>query len=465
MYTQCPECQTVFRLTEEQLALAGGKVRCGHCLGVFTAREHEVDAVPQPPEPRPAPRGQKAAAASTGRQGPVKTKPPQEGKTRPRPGPGTRRPDPGAPSPAKRPVSRAQMEREIERILSEEPAPGAEAGPRGRPPSAADRRTAAPKTPGAPTRNAEKPEPAARPGAPSPATRTSTAGAGTPDRKRPPERPAGTVRKSAPQEEVSARPLAPESRPGPQAGTASVGAGRKARPETPPEQTDRPGQPAGEAAARPGAPAAPEPGKPSAPDEAAAPSPTPADEPVQPENSAAGIQAAEDDALPAALRPPERTGSGPLAVVFWSLASLLMLAVLVAQYGYYERYELAKNATYRPWLERMCLYLDCRLPPRRNPAAFELQERDVRYHPEYAGALLISGTFINRAAFAQPYPTVEVLLRDVNGEVVAGRLFSPAEYLQDGTRAALLEPGTEAQLLLEVSDPGNQAVSFEFNFL
>jgi len=34
-FTRCPGCQTVFRVTAEQLALRSGQVRCGHCRTVF----------------------------------------------------------------------------------------------------------------------------------------------------------------------------------------------------------------------------------------------------------------------------------------------------------------------------------------------------------------------------------------------------------------------------------------------
>ena len=37
MQTRCPHCETVFRLTEEQLSAAHGKVRCGLCHSIFTA--------------------------------------------------------------------------------------------------------------------------------------------------------------------------------------------------------------------------------------------------------------------------------------------------------------------------------------------------------------------------------------------------------------------------------------------
>ncbi|MDR2614433.1 MAG: DUF3426 domain-containing protein [Candidatus Accumulibacter sp.] len=37
MKTRCPDCQTIFRVTAEQLAVRAGKVRCGHCRTVFDA--------------------------------------------------------------------------------------------------------------------------------------------------------------------------------------------------------------------------------------------------------------------------------------------------------------------------------------------------------------------------------------------------------------------------------------------
>lgn len=38
MHTRCPDCQTAFLITEQQLNAAGGKARCGRCGAVFDAR-------------------------------------------------------------------------------------------------------------------------------------------------------------------------------------------------------------------------------------------------------------------------------------------------------------------------------------------------------------------------------------------------------------------------------------------
>lgn len=54
LQTQCPKCRTRFRVTDEQLGIAKGKVRCGHCMAVFNAIEHQVAAgqraAPEPPQ-------------------------------------------------------------------------------------------------------------------------------------------------------------------------------------------------------------------------------------------------------------------------------------------------------------------------------------------------------------------------------------------------------------------------------
>ncbi|MEE4245812.1 MAG: zinc-ribbon and DUF3426 domain-containing protein [Kangiellaceae bacterium] len=48
IYTRCPECSTVFRVTEEHLKLAKGRVRCGACLAIFKATEYLVRPKTQP---------------------------------------------------------------------------------------------------------------------------------------------------------------------------------------------------------------------------------------------------------------------------------------------------------------------------------------------------------------------------------------------------------------------------------
>jgi len=54
MYTQCPQCQTVFRVTATMLKAARGKVRCGRCAHVFNALTFLIDAYEEPTARSPA---------------------------------------------------------------------------------------------------------------------------------------------------------------------------------------------------------------------------------------------------------------------------------------------------------------------------------------------------------------------------------------------------------------------------
>lgn len=49
MKTTCPGCSTTFRVTPEQLAARGGKVRCGKCQAIFNAKEQMGEKPPVEP--------------------------------------------------------------------------------------------------------------------------------------------------------------------------------------------------------------------------------------------------------------------------------------------------------------------------------------------------------------------------------------------------------------------------------
>jgi predicted Zn finger-like uncharacterized protein len=76
MYTQCPHCQTCFRISEAHLKVADGKVRCGSCQEVFDATQYlfknltdrepitdfkQPAPPPAAPPPPPAPPPQQSA--------------------------------------------------------------------------------------------------------------------------------------------------------------------------------------------------------------------------------------------------------------------------------------------------------------------------------------------------------------------------------------------------------------------
>jgi predicted Zn finger-like uncharacterized protein len=58
LFTRCPQCDTAFRVTTQQLQASGGQVRCGHCEAIFDAF-----ATLTAQEPQRAPEGPTAAVA------------------------------------------------------------------------------------------------------------------------------------------------------------------------------------------------------------------------------------------------------------------------------------------------------------------------------------------------------------------------------------------------------------------
>lgn len=148
----------------------------------------------------------------------------------------------------------------------------------------------------------------------------------------------------------------------------------------------------------------------------------------------------------------------------WGFGSLLLIMALAGQLAWFNRSTLALDPRWRPWLQGVCDVAGCQLPPQRDPHAIEMVDRNVQSHPQYQGALLITATLVNQAPFAQPYPQVELSMTDLDQKRVAARRFLPSEYLDNGHPQGLIPPGASARLKLEIADPGQEAVGFEFEF-
>ncbi len=158
--------------------------------------------------------------------------------------------------------------------------------------------------------------------------------------------------------------------------------------------------------------------------------------------------------------PPEpRTRWGALA------AALLLTVTLMAQYVWWDRNRLAQISAIRPALDWLCQPLACNLPLRHDLARVEMVEREVRDHPNVKDALLVSAAFVNRANFVQAYPVLQIAFSDISGAPVAVRRFRPEEYLHERSPARGMAPGEQTLVMLEVVDPGQRAVSFQFDFL
>lgn len=146
----------------------------------------------------------------------------------------------------------------------------------------------------------------------------------------------------------------------------------------------------------------------------------------------------------------------------WSLAVLLLLLAAVGQLAWFGRDHLLRYPAGRALLERACDLLPCQLPPRHEPEKLQVIARAITSHPEKTNALLVTLTLRNDGDFAQTWPQLELSLLDREGGLVARRNFGPEAYRHPN--GALLQPGIPQTLRLELADPGDQVVGFQFEF-
>jgi predicted Zn finger-like uncharacterized protein len=94
-----------------------------------------------------------------------------------------------------------------------------------------------------------------------------------------------------------------------------------------------------------------------------------------------------------------------------------------------------------------------------------LVSRELTNDPARPGVLRLRATLVNRAAQAQPYPAIEVILNDSEGARVSARRFEAGEYLaMPPGDTPMFASQAYLPLSLELEDPGEQAVGFELKF-
>ncbi|MEM7706083.1 MAG: DUF3426 domain-containing protein [Pseudomonadota bacterium] len=468
MFTQCPECATVFPVSADALSISGGNVRCGACGAVFFAVQSLSDSLDEdgqiptcfhsdhPPtlsDPGsdappiddlfwPAPPPSREPQGSEHAETPARP-PPNE--------PNPADPTPAAAEPAATddnppPLDLSDdeaLEREFDRLINE------------------------PDTP------EDSPQPAAHNDTPGPTPAGDPSGKPGPDSEVAADGEAWVAHRYGPPTEAS-RPLASSE----EADEAPVTEAAPPAPSIEPQEssTDETEKDHAislsdevdtlEAIEPIGPKATPQEPDPNEPlpevfTRAKSPSEDPSDDddaPTEPPDVAMPLSGVAME-LAADRAARNRTRSTWL----WGLWSGFALLALGGQWFALEHDRLARDATLRPWVSKACEFLRCQLELPSDLARIQLTSRSIEPHPSVEGALLISATLQNQAEFNQPHPVVEITMADLSGRAVAMRRFTPVEYLENPDPAGMV-PGHLLPLVFEVIDPGSSAVAFEFDF-
>jgi len=183
-------------------------------------------------------------------------------------------------------------------------------------------------------------------------------------------------------------------------------------------------------------------------------------------------QQSDDDALTDAERIPTvirddfggniltKTNS-PIQIAVFTLGAIGLALFFLGQISYWQNVDILP----RTWVNSFCNTIGCGKNNQRDLAAIKILNRNIYTHPNIKKALMITTSFVNQSPSAQAYPLLEITLLDTHGKIVAVRRFSPKDYLVNKSLAdTLMPPNQPVGARLEVLDPGNKVIAYEFEF-
>jgi hypothetical protein len=150
----------------------------------------------------------------------------------------------------------------------------------------------------------------------------------------------------------------------------------------------------------------------------------------------------------------------------WAAAVIFAACLLAFQVLHHFRAQIAGHPTFGPWIQGAYSVFGEELTPQWNVQQYEILDWIASAEPNSrgVGSLKITARIQNRGPLRQPYPVVQLKLKDRWEDAVGSRMFSPTEYLPaDSPRGRLMSPGETARAEIEVVDPGPDAYGFELD--
>lgn len=150
-----------------------------------------------------------------------------------------------------------------------------------------------------------------------------------------------------------------------------------------------------------------------------------------------------------------------LGIALWSSLNLLAALCLVFQYFWVNFQTLSREHSYRPMYASACHVLGCNLPDMFNPDAIRVVQVMPRLDPQQPGIITVDAIIQNDASYDQPFPEIELYFADLDNFPVASRRFTPAEYLQGEMAGKTVMPSAKSvHFALKIVDPGSKAPNY-----
>ena len=148
----------------------------------------------------------------------------------------------------------------------------------------------------------------------------------------------------------------------------------------------------------------------------------------------------------------------------WRIGAGVLALLLLVQFVHYDRHELVRRPTVGPVLQKIYGRLGLQLSPNWNLKAYQVRQWGATAAPGAQGTLRVRASVVNTADHAQPLPLLRLSLADIAGARVGIRDFEPGEYLPNPPESdRMLDAGRRIDAEVVIVDPGKDAVGFEID--
>jgi len=145
-------------------------------------------------------------------------------------------------------------------------------------------------------------------------------------------------------------------------------------------------------------------------------------------------------------------------------ATLLILLIIGLSSVWNNRQSLAWSDTWGGTITSICGYLPCDLKPKRDVSKIKLLQRQLVPDEDLENVLDVKVLLINEATFAQPYPTIKIAFSNKDDKQVLVKGFKPSDYLDAESVNDLMPPESEVHIHFKTEVAGSDLYGFQFIF-
>ena len=161
----------------------------------------------------------------------------------------------------------------------------------------------------------------------------------------------------------------------------------------------------------------------------------------------------------------DQTDDSPREHKAWIAAAGVLVVVTLLNLFFVSGNALMAQPSVRSALQEIGVIEPDPEPEYRNLELLHLASSEMRSHPTLNETLVLNATIVNRDDRNQSFPALQITLYDAQNQPLAGRLFTPEEYLLVNAESDEgMPPGAYLPVIMELLDPGKHAVGFEMKF-